>query len=365
MHSSRISGRFRTFARDSQGATAIEFAFVVGPFIFLIAGIVEVGFMLFTEYTLQNAVQEASRQIKSGDMTTATSVQFKTEICKRAVNLRDCSTKIGLYVDNAANFTALAPNVPSASSIGPGEETTFNTGVGGRAVAVIATYDWTRLRVHAAISEHRSGGAAAEWHRCLPQRGILTVMSWRGTIARLRRNQSGLAAIEMALIFPVVLVLFLGMIDVTALISDNRRLSYSANAVADLVSRLESPATKAKIEDAFKAVDVVMKSAQPTPVRVEVWNYRKNASGNAAWVWRHKSDTGSDCAVPVTTQLATLMAAGNDIIVAVTCATYTPIIFRFTGRTILRTSQSFPMREQIVMRPRFSVLLDCSDCTQP
>ncbi len=69
----------------------------------------------------------------------------------------------------------------------------------------------------------------------------------------------------MAIVLPVLLALFFGMIDVTALLSDNRRLSYSAIAVADLVSRLESPTTPEKIADAFKAAELVMRSAQPGP----------------------------------------------------------------------------------------------------
>lgn len=137
---------FRSLLKDQRGATAVEFALVVGPFLIFLGAIIEVGIMLFTEYTLQNAVQEASRQIQTGQMTAATSSDFKTLLCQKAPNLTNCTTAlgVGLYVDNAANFTDLATAMQAVtiSSIPPGTSAPFNPGAGSRAVAVIATYDW-------------------------------------------------------------------------------------------------------------------------------------------------------------------------------------------------------------------------------
>jgi Flp pilus assembly protein TadG len=134
---------FRRIARNESGATAIEFAIVVGPFLFIIGSIIEVGVMLFADYTLQNAVQEASRQIQIGEMKTATASDFKTLICENAPNLTSCSTKVGIVVQNAANFTELAATIPANLNVPPGNSTPFNTGTGTQAVFVMATYDWT------------------------------------------------------------------------------------------------------------------------------------------------------------------------------------------------------------------------------
>lgn len=189
-------------------------------------------------------------------------------------------------------------------------------------------------------------------------------MRWKSALRRLKGDQSGVAAIEMAMVLPVLLILFCGMIDVTALLSDNRRLSYSANTVANLVAKLESPATPAQIADAFKAVELVMKSAQTADVRVDVYNYRKVTTTVPASIrrqWFHTNGTGRQCTAPTTTGLINLMAAGNDVIVIVTCATYTPILSTLTQWKMF--GASFPMREQIVVRPRFSLLIDCNGCT--
>ena len=186
-------------------------------------------------------------------------------------------------------------------------------------------------------------------------------------LTQLRRDQSGVAAIEMALIFPVLMIIFFGMIDVTAVLSDNRKLSYPANVVANIVNRLESPATLDQIKDAFKAVDIVMRSAQPTTAtgvtRIEVFNYRKTApmSTSVEKKWYANNEVGTQCGDPATAGLSNLMGAGNDIIIVVTCATYQPIMFRILGQRTLGNRTQITLREQIAVRPRLSLLLDCDN----
>lgn len=188
-------------------------------------------------------------------------------------------------------------------------------------------------------------------------------MTGRGRIRTfLGGDESGVAAIEMALVLPFLLFLFFGMIDAATLLSDNRKLSYSANAVADLVTKLESPTTAEKIADAFKAVEIVMKTSPSMTVRVEVYNYRKNVSNVAVPQWVRNNGKGTPCTQPVTTNLTNLMAAGNDIIIAVTCTDYQPVMARLIGRNTLG-SLTFKVREQIATRPRFSLLLDCTNCS--
>lgn len=139
----RLAAPVRRVANDNAGATAVEFALVLFPFLLLLGSIVEVGIMQYSEYTLQNAVQEASRKIQTGQMEDVTVQQFKLDICNGAAVLKDCPALIGLYVQNADDFTALAAATPPGKEVLPGQSVPFEPGVGRKAVAVIATYDWT------------------------------------------------------------------------------------------------------------------------------------------------------------------------------------------------------------------------------
>ena len=56
-----IGARLRRFARDRGGASAVEFALVLGPLIFLILGAMEYGRLLWTKQALQESAIAGAR----------------------------------------------------------------------------------------------------------------------------------------------------------------------------------------------------------------------------------------------------------------------------------------------------------------
>jgi Flp pilus assembly protein TadG len=179
-------------------------------------------------------------------------------------------------------------------------------------------------------------------------------------LQRFRYDNRGVAAIEMAFIMPFLLFLYFGLIDLTAMISLNRKVTYAASAVADLVTQNSGSVTAANIADYFEAAELVLKPRPIDDVRVEVYQYR-NVAGTITNQWSEKSSGGSDCDAPDTTGMASLMTDGNDIIVAVVCTIYTPYVATFLGNKVLGAT-TFDMNEQIALRPRQSSTLTCSDC---
>ncbi len=139
----------KRFLKDDAGVTAVEFAMVAPVFFFAMGAVVETGLMLFTEYVLQTSVQEAARQIRTGQAQSAgmSSTAFKTKICEVANSVMDCDTNVHVYVRSAASFTALKVATPNYLSIGATyggapSSTSYSCGGPSQAVAVIATYDW-------------------------------------------------------------------------------------------------------------------------------------------------------------------------------------------------------------------------------
>ncbi len=177
---------------------------------------------------------------------------------------------------------------------------------------------------------------------------------------RLRKDQSGVAALEIAFIMPFLLFLYFGLVDLTAMISLNRKVTYAASVVADLVTQNDTTVTSANITDYFSAASLVMKPTPMTNVRVEVYQYR-NVSGTITNQWSRKSANGAACTAPTTAGMNGLMTDGNDLIVAVVCTTYTPYIATFLGQQILGAT-TFTMNEQIALRPRQSATLTCTGC---
>ena len=176
-----------------------------------------------------------------------------------------------------------------------------------------------------------------------------------------RRDDTGVAALEIAFIMPFLLFMYFGLVDLTAMISLNRKVTYASSVVADLVTQNDSTVNSSDIDDYFNAADLVMKPTPISLVRVEVYQYRK-VGANIVNQWSRKSPDAGDCDAPDTTGMDTLMTDGNDLIVAVVCTTYTPYVATFLGKQVLGAT-TFSMNEQIALRPRQSTTLDCTGCT--
>ena len=174
------------------------------------------------------------------------------------------------------------------------------------------------------------------------------------------RDSRGMAAIEMAFIMPALLFLYFGLVDLTGLISLNRKISYSSSVVADLVSQNKTTVTSANITDYFNAVELVMSPTPVANVRVDVYGYYNNG-GTITQRWKKSSTGGTSCGAPSTTGMANLMTDGNDVVIVRTCATYTPYIATFLGENILGAT-SFSLGGETALRPRLTATLACTGC---
>jgi TadE-like protein len=137
------------FLKNSNGATALEFA-MVGPLFFLMLGVIlETGLMLFTEYVIQTGVQDAARLVRTGQAQDAAmaAADLKGKICNLAGVIIDCPGKVTVYVASATDFAVLKASMPSYLGIGkkadgtPGPSS-YSCGGPSAAVGIIATYDW-------------------------------------------------------------------------------------------------------------------------------------------------------------------------------------------------------------------------------
>ena len=104
----------------------------------------------------------------------------------------------------------------------------------------------------------------------------------------------GIAAIEFALIVPFMLLIYFGLFDITALVSVNRKVTYAASVVADLVAQNKTSVLKADIQNYFNASDMVMAPMPAAAVRVEVFGFRKSGS-TISQIWKIDNGLASSC----------------------------------------------------------------------
>jgi Flp pilus assembly protein TadG len=176
------------------------------------------------------------------------------------------------------------------------------------------------------------------------------------------KNDKGVAAIEMAFIMPFMLLLYFGLVDITVLISLNRKITSAASTTADLVTQQRSSVLKSFIDDTYKATAMIISPTPASEVRVEVFGFR-NVGGTITKIWQTNNGTGPSCgAVPATTSMLPLMTAGNDVIVARSCMNFTPAVATFMGTNVVGAT-SFLLKQSISIRPRAALQLTCYQTT--
>jgi Flp pilus assembly protein TadG len=191
----------------------------------------------------------------------------------------------------------------------------------------------------------------------------LRIKMMKNNLRSFFRNESGMPAIEFAMVLPFMCLLYFGLVDATALISFNRKITASAGVTADLVAQQRTDVLKSNIDDIYNATAMVMAPTPQTDVRVEVYGYR-SVNGTITKIWSTSNGNGPACgAAPATTSMASLMAAGNDVIVSRSCMNWTPYVVSFLGSSIMGAS-TFLISQSISVRPRTSLTLTCWQSTK-
>jgi hypothetical protein len=137
----------RRWRGDRSGTTAIEFAFVAGPFLMLLFGILGVGLYFFTTFSLENAVEQTGRLIRTGQVQQGgmTAEQFKQQVCDLAPAFVDCVNKLRVNVLNYPDSAAIGPgSIPECLDAGGNlsSVTTFTPGEADQVVLIWVCYEW-------------------------------------------------------------------------------------------------------------------------------------------------------------------------------------------------------------------------------
>jgi Flp pilus assembly protein TadG len=147
---SQFMNIFKRYRRDDRGATAVEFAMVGGPFLYLLCVIMEMGLMLFSEYTIEHATAQAARLIRTGQAqnNSMSAADIKQAVCDN-VQFLDCATKLFVDVRKYTDFADVsAPGSITTDEDGNSEvstdvsSSTFEPGGPGDVVVVRVYYAW-------------------------------------------------------------------------------------------------------------------------------------------------------------------------------------------------------------------------------
>jgi hypothetical protein len=182
-----------------------------------------------------------------------------------------------------------------------------------------------------------------------------------GLLRRLRGfplATAGVAAVEFALILPVMLMLYLGMAEVTQGVNINRKLTILSRTVADITSRASDGIDNVAMNDIFAAALAVMAPYDASQVSIRltsvvVRDVDGDAVGEVCWSDGHLINArpiGANVPLP-----PGFNGVGSSFILAEVARPYTPTIGHAISGTInLSETTPWPVRN-VVEVPRNGV----------
>jgi Flp pilus assembly protein TadG len=169
-------------------------------------------------------------------------------------------------------------------------------------------------------------------------------------LRRLKSDTRGVAAMEFALIAPVMILLYCGMAEITMAMMAERRASHVAAVVADLVTQ-STQINATTIDDVFQVGDAILKPFPAAPLTMRVTSVRADVNAVPRVVWSHGDGMTALIANSTATAVpANLMAAGDTVIVAEVSYAYTPALqYAVPGvMTFKHTSIARPRKSEVV-----------------
>lgn len=168
--------------------------------------------------------------------------------------------------------------------------------------------------------------------------------SWRGLFA----HTGGVAAIEFALVVPLVIIVYAGGYEIAQAATVNRKLTDTTVQLANVTTQYTSVAS-ADLNNIFAASSQIMAPYPTSTLTIVVSEVKTDASSNGTVAWSQGYPTGTAClAKNSAVTLPAGFASPNSFYVLVqTTYSYAPTI----GSAFVHT---IPMTDQIFMVPRQS-----------
>jgi Flp pilus assembly pilin Flp len=184
------------------------------------------------------------------------------------------------------------------------------------------------------------------------KRGLARLISFR-------RNEDGLAGIEMALILPVLIVLLLGSVEMFHMSQASRKLTLATTTMGDLVTQAGRQISISDINGYYNATVPIM-SPYPTRDRlaISVFAFHKVEGKGYRLKWKMHLGRFKCAKIPkLTNQQKRAMRDGNDLVITHGCYKY-----RYTLGSFLVDDLETMLNDEITFRPRNTLKVNCQDC---
>ena len=171
-------------------------------------------------------------------------------------------------------------------------------------------------------------------------------------ICNLWRARDGLAAVEFAMLAPVLVAMFLGSIELTDALDCKQKVTGMASTAADLIAQ-EKQVASTDISNVFSAINSIVYPYPTTGLRIVITSLIDNGTGGGRVAWSCAQNAtartvNSNISVPTG-----VITTGGSVILAEVTYPYTSTVAKYLASSTNMTTSFYarPRRSTTITGP--------------
>ena len=175
-------------------------------------------------------------------------------------------------------------------------------------------------------------------------------------IKRIACDQRGVSGVEFAMIVPMLLLLYVGAVEINNAVTISRRTSAVASTAADLTAQVKS-VTKSDLQDVQAAAASVLTPYVTTPLKVVLSSVVADENNNGKVDWSCANKGAARAEDSAYSLPAGLTEPDSSVIVAEVTYSFSPLL----NLSSIFSPGSFDMKRTFYARPRRSLTVAKTD----
>jgi Flp pilus assembly protein TadG len=191
-------------------------------------------------------------------------------------------------------------------------------------------------------------------------KGIL--IGLKAKLVHLGRDRSGVGAIEFAILFPILVMLYIGAFEITIGLSVSKRASRAAGSIADLVTQ-QKDVTRSSLTDIASVAGAIFTPFATTGMQIKLTGITIDTGANAKVLWSWANDAATvpyPANSPVTGIPAEMQKADSFLVRADLSIPYQ--LFAFGPSFLPGDLQQITIHRTYYYRQRQGDDVACGDC---